>query len=180
MNVSIPDCFMIAFAAGFIFGAVYELIRIVRLILRFRWAVIVCDIVFFILAAMFVCKLSEFLGNYVRLYTVLGFGAGVFTYIETIGRIFNALESAASLVWRRTLGRLFRKITACCGKIYDKFCQKIKEVFGKIHEIYADREKKRRDPLHLSDETLYNIKGNDIVGEGEKTHVIKATVRKSS
>lgn len=180
MNVSIPDCFMIAFVAGFIFGVVYELIRIVRLILRFRPAVIVCDIVFFILAAMFVCKLSEFLGNYVRLYTVLGFGAGVFTYIETIGRIFNALESAASLVWRRTLGRFFRRITSGCKKTYDKICQKAMGIFGKIHEIYGERVKKRREPLHLSDETLYNIKGNDIVGEGEKAHVIKATVRKSS
>lgn len=180
MNVSIPDCFMIAFAAGFIFGVVYELIRIVRLILRFRWAVIVCDIVFFILAAMFVCKLSEFLGNYVRLYTVLGFGAGVFTYIETVGRLFNAFESAASIVWRKTLGRLLRKIIACCRKIYKKIHQKGEEIFGKIHEICGDCLKKRQQHLHLSDEMLYNIKGNDIVGEGEKAHVIKATVRKSS
>lgn len=180
MYISIPDCFMVSFIAGLIFGLVYELIRVVRLILRFRWAVFVCDIVFFILAAMFICKLSEFLGNYVRLYTVFGFGAGVFTYIVTIGRIFNALESAASTVWRMTLGRLFRKAKRGTRILYDKISQKIRGIFGKIHEYSVNREKNRPKHLHLKRKKLYNIKGNDIIGEGEKAHVIKATVRKSS
>lgn len=180
MNVSIPDCFMIAFAAGLIFGLVYEAIRIVRLILRFRIAIFLCDIVFFILAAMFVCKLSEFLGNYVRLYTVLGFGAGIFTYIVTIGRIFNVLESAASFAWRRTIGRAFNKLVRFSRKISGKIRHKGQEIFVKIHEYFENLEKKRRERLHLSHKMVYNSVGNDNIGEGEKAHVIKAKVRKSS
>lgn len=180
MNVSIPDCFMIAFAAGLIFGPVYEALRIARLILRFRAAVFVCDVVFFILAAMFVCKLSEFLGNYVRLYTVLGFGAGIFAYIVTIGRIFNVLESAASVAWRATIGRALRFLRRTARNLFGKIRRKGQEVFVKIHEYSENLEKKRLERLHLSREMVYNKVGNDIIGEGEKAHVIQAKVRKSS
>lgn len=179
MNVSIPDCFMIAFVAGLIFGLVYEAVRIIRLILRFRIAVFLCDIVFFILAAMFVCKLSEFLGNYVRLYTVLGFGAGIFTYIVTIGRIFNVLESAASVAWRRTIGRALNKCVRSLRNISGKIRHKSRDFFVKIHEYYLKIEKKRLERLHLSHKMVYNNVGNDNIGEGEKAHVIKAKVRKS-
>ena len=181
MNVSIPDCFMIAFAVGLIFGLVYEAIRIIRLILKFRIAVFVCDIAFFILAAMAVCKLSEFLGNYVRLYTVLGFGAGVFAYIATIGRLFNVLESAASVAWRKTLGRLFNKIGAFIRKTFTNISRKTEGFFVKIHDYWDEQGKKRRERLNLSGKMLYNNEGNNItIGEDEKAHVIKARVRKSS
>lgn len=179
MNVSIPDCFMIAFAAGLIFGAVYEALRIVRLILRFRAAVFVCDVVFFILAAMFVCKLSEFLGNYVRLYTVLGFGAGIFTYIVTLGRVLNAIESAASVAWRATIGRALRFLWRTARNFTGKIRHKSQAVFVKIHEYSENIEKKRAERLHLSQEMVYNNVGNDNLGEGEKAHVIQAKVRKS-
>lgn len=181
MNVSIPDCFMTAFIAGLIFGLVYEALRIVRLILNFRAAVFACDVVFFILAAMFVCKLSEFLGNYVRLYTVLGFGAGVFSYIVTLGRLFNVLESAACIAWRKTLGRLFYKIGALFGKIIHKFSGEFRRAFVKIAQYSDKMAKKRLERLHLQDEKMYNNNiDTDKNGEGIKAHVIKATVRKSS
>lgn len=180
MYVSIPDCFMIAFAAGLIFGLVYEAIRIIRLILKFRIAVFVCDVAFFILAAYAVCRLSEFLGNYVRIYTVLGFGAGVFSYIVTVGRLFNVLESAASIAWRRTLGRLLHRIGAFFGKSFGKISYIVKGKIVKIHDLLAESTKKRSERLNLSNEKVYNKKGNDIlIGEDEKAHVIKARVRKS-
>ena len=182
MNVSIPDCFMIAFAVGLMFGLVYEVIRIIRLILKFRIAVFICDIAFFILAAMVVCKLSEFLGNYIRLYTVLGFGAGIFTYIVTIGRLFNVLESAASVAWRRTLGKLFRKAGDFTKRSFTKISHKSDKLFVKIHDYWIKNKEKRFERLNLKGKMLYNNEGNSIssIGEDEKIHVIKAKVRKSS
>ena len=181
MNVSIPDCFMIAFTVGFIFGLVYEGIRIVRLILKFRIAVFICDIAFFILAAVAVCKLSEFLGNYIRLYTVLGFGTGIFAYIVTIGRLFNVLESAASVAWRKTLGKLFHRISVFFRKTIGKFSYNSKDFFGKIHDYLNKREEKRLERLNLNGKMLYNNEGNNIsIGEDEKAYVIKARVKKSS
>lgn len=180
MKVSIPECFMIAFVAGLIFGLVYEVIRIIRLILNFKAAVFVCDVTFFILAAMFVCKLSEFLGNYVRMYTVMGFAAGIFAYIVTIGRLFNVLESAACIVWRKTLGRLFFKIRDWGIDILNKNRRIVKSIFVKIHQFSENNTKNRSKHLHLADNKRYNDIYTDTIGEGVKTDVIKATVRKSS
>ena len=96
MAYSIPDCFMIAFAAGLIFAVIYEILRIVRVMFPFQVVTFVCDIVFFVIAAGAVTKLSLSLGNYIRIYTVLGFGAGIFTYITTLGRLLNIVENAVA------------------------------------------------------------------------------------
>lgn len=67
MAYSIPDCFMIAFAAGLIFAVVYEILRIIRVMFPFQVVTFVCDIVFFVIAAGAVTKLSLSLGNYIRI-----------------------------------------------------------------------------------------------------------------
>ena len=110
MAYSIPDCFMIAFAAGLIFAVVYELLRIIRVMFPFQVMTFVCDIVFFVIAAGAVTKLSLSLGNYIRIYTVLGFGAGIFTYITTLGRFLNIVENAVAGAVRSVGGfPLFRQ-----------------------------------------------------------------------
>lgn len=179
MYVSIPDCFMIAFVAGLIFGLLYEVLRIVRLILRFKAAVFVCDVLFFVVSALGVMTLSKSLGNYVRLYTVLGFGAGVFTYIVTLGRVLNLMESAASIVWRKTIGRLLHKISRSAKKAFGIMFQKMSLLFGKIYKDHKETKEKRLRDLKNSDKKLYNEKRLDKIGEGEYAHVIKAKVTKS-
>lgn len=173
MYISIPDCFMIAFIAGLLFGLVYEALRIVRLILRFKAAVFLCDILFFVLAAFAVMTLSKSLGNYVRSYTVLGFGAGVFCYIATIGRLLNLAESAASIVWRKTIGKLFHSLGNSAKRIFGIFHQKSTDIFGKY-------SKDIRKHLKFTSKIMYNIKEPQKNKEGEKTHVIQAKVKRSS
>ncbi len=177
MNVSIPDCFMIAFFVGLVFGLVYEVLRIIRLILRFKAAVFVCDIVFFILAAGVVVKLSSFLGNYVRIYTVLGFGAGVFTYIVTVGRLLNLMESAASTAWRMTIGKLLKKIGSFSKKSFVKIKQKVKAGFVKISKYFSNLPENRLKHLKSNNKKVYNNKRLDKIGEGGN-NVIKADVRR--
>ena len=174
MYVSIPDCFMIAFVAGLIFGLVYEALRIIRLILRFRAAIFVCDVLFFILSAFGVMMLSKGLGNYVRIYTVLGFGAGVFTYIVTLGRLLNLAESAASTAWRMTIGKALRKAGQFAKKCVGTIRQKTEMIISKISK---DIENRRQD-LKSSTQTLYNKEKREKLGEGD--HVIKAKVTRSS
>ncbi len=180
MYVSIPDCFMIAFVVGLIFGLLYEALRIVRLILRFRVAVFVCDVLFFVLSALGVMTLSKSLGNYVRMYTVLGFGAGVFTYIVTVGRLLNLAESAASVAWRKTIGRLLHKLhknmKTCFGAIH----QKSQSAFSKISKDLKERKENRRRDLKSAPHTLYNKNRHIKLGEGEQAHVIKAKITRSS
>lgn len=180
MNVSIPDCFMIAFVVGLIFGLVYEVLRIVRLILRFKAAVFICDVAFFVLSAFAVMTLSKSLGSYVRMYTVLGFGAGVFTYIVTLGRLLNLIESATSIAWRATIGRFLHFIGRSVKKLFSTICQKTVHIFGKISKDRREsRENKRRD-LKSASQKMYNKERLDKIGEGEEGHVIKARVTRSS
>ena len=179
MNVSIADCLAIAFAAGFLFGIAYELFRIIRLIMRLKAVVFLSDLMFFIAAAFAVIKLSESLGNYVRIYTVIGFGLGIFAYIVTVGRLFNLIESSMAVVWRKTLGRLFKKIGNFLGKTFGKVVHKISAVFVKISENIVENRKKARKDLHLKQDVVYNKNRLDKIGEGGNKNVIKAVVRRS-
>lgn len=164
---------MIAFIAGLLFGLVYEALRIVRLILRFKAAVFLCDILFFVLAAFAVMTLSKSLGSYVRSYTVLGFGSGVFCYIVTVGRLLNLAESAASIVWRKTIGKLLHSLGNSIKKAFGAFKQKLTVLFGKY-------SKDLRKHLKFTSKMVYNIKEPQKIKEGEKAHVIQAKVKRSS
>lgn len=180
MGFSIPDCFMIAFAAGLLFGSVYEVLRIIRLIMRFKAAALVCDIVFFALSAWAVCTLSKSLGNYIRVYTILGFGAGVFTYIVTLGRLFNIAESAASVVWRKTIGRFLRFIGRSIRKAFGKIAQLSRDRLSKTTKYIGDRSKSAFKHLHSDSKMVYNKDILEKVGESEKRHAIKAKITRSS
>ncbi len=180
MSYSISDCFMIAFAVGFAFGLVYEALRVVRLILRLKAAVFVCDVAFFTLSAFAVFRLSESLGNYIRIYTVLGFGAGVFAYIVTVGRLLNLAESAASIAWRKTIGRLLSNIGKGSRKLFGIIAQKSKEQFGNISKHLENTRENYSKRLQLKSKKLYNKEKPKNVGESEETHVIVAKIRRSS
>lgn len=177
MGFSIPDCFMIAFAAGLLFGLVYEALRIIRLILRFKAATFVCDIVFFALSAWAVCTISKSLGNYIRVYTILGFGAGVFAYIVTLGRLLNLAESAASVAWRKTIGRFVRFIGRNLKKMFGEIVQISRDKLSKTTKYITDKRKNAPKHLHSGRKMMYNK--NISENNGENRHVIKAKITKS-
>lgn len=177
MGFSIPDCFMIAFAVGLLFGLVYEALRIIRLILRFKAATFVCDIVFFALSAWAVCTLSKSLGNYIRVYTILGFGAGVFTYIVTLGRLLNLAESAASIVWRKTIGKFLHFIGRNLKKAFGGIAQISRVKLSRTAKYINGKRKSIPKRLHSGRKMMYNeyISENN----GENRNVIKAKVTRS-
>lgn len=181
MAYSIPDCFMIAFAAGLVFAVVYEALRIVRVVFPFVAVTFICDIIFFVAAAAAVTKLSLSLGNYIRIYTVLGFGAGIFTYITTLGRILNIVENTVAGTIRAAFSAVFRFLHKVFGKLFSAIAHVWADVFGKINKICLRAEKKLRKPLKNTTEIVYNKKSrkNHIRGS-ESDHVIKAQVRRGN
>ncbi len=176
MAYSIPDCFMAALICGFAFGLVYEAFRIVRLVLRVKPAVFLCDVLFFALAAEVVFRLSMVLGNYVRIYTLLGFGAGIFAYIATIGRILNLVESAAAIAWRKTIGRAARFITGKIKAAFGIVAQKGSEEFGKAANFLGTAYKNHTPHLQTNPKKMYNKDTQQNTGGSETGHVIKAKV----
>ncbi len=177
---SIPDCILTAFTVGAFFGLVYEALRIFRVITRNAAVTFICDIVFFVLSAGVCMFLSEMLGNCIRGWTIIGFGAGVFTYIVTIGRIFNIAENAMASAWRKALGKAAKGIRKGTAKVFGTIAQKSKAEIGKVYKHFSTVEEKRRGHLKLSHKKLYNNKRYINVGESEKSNVIKAKVTRSS
>ncbi len=178
MYVSIPDCFMISMFVGVVFGLVYEALRIVRLLLPFRLVVFTCDVVFFALASIVVMGLSKLLGSYVRIYTILGFGAGVFTYIVTVGRLLNVIENAASNAWRKAIRGFFTMIFNAVRKIFGKIAHKLQSAFVKSAEYRKGRSKNKSQDLKSEADLMYNKNRADKIGG--RANVIKASVRKST
>lgn len=186
MSFSVTECFMAAFAAGLIFGLVYELLRIIRVIFPFKAVTFLCDIAFFLLAAAAVTRLSLAMGNYVRWSLVFGFGAGIFTYINTIGRLFNLVENAVASAVRRVLSSIFGAIGRFASKTFGAIAHTASGCFGKITKIYTDHVKKLHKPLQNRHQMVYNKeyrKGTSMreinPGGSETGHVIKAKVRRS-
>lgn len=178
MNYSVPDCFMISLVCGFLFGAVYEALRVIRLILKFRAAVFVCDVIFFFLAALAVEALCPVLGSYVRSCTVLGFASGVFAYIVTIGRILNLLESAAAEAWRLTIGRFIRFISGKLKSSFGAFAHKMRAEISNVYNFSLKIGKKPLGYLKSHHKKVYNNSNSNNKGS-ETSHVIKAQVRRS-
>ena len=180
MAYSIPDCFMTAFAVGLLFALVYEALRIIRILLPFRAVTFVCDVLFFVLAAFAVTKLSLVLGNYIRGYTVLGFGAGVFTYITTIGRLINRLENAVSDAIRAVLGAFFGAAGKLLRSVFGFIAHNISDVFGEINKISRNLLKTLHKPLQKKPQLVYNNKSNNLNSRGsESQNVIRAKVKRS-
>lgn len=179
MQYSIPDCFFISLLLGLAFGLVYEALRIVRLILRHKAVTFLCDVVFFVLAAMAVFEISLVMGNHIRLYTLLGFGAGVFAYIATVGRLMNVMESAAAVCWRRTLGRFFRFIGRKIRDFFGAFAHIAGSHLDKINNFLLLNFKKAQGYLKKSGKKLYNKEDSNVIAEGSgNKNVIRATVKR--
>lgn len=179
MSVSVPECFMAAFAAGLAFSLVYEALRVVRILLPLKAVIFVCDAVFFLLAAYAVTQISVALGNYIRHSAVIGFGAGVFAYINTIGRVMNVFENAVAGAIRAALGAVFGGLKKLLLKTFGLIAHNTAALFGEIAKIRAALVKNRRKPLKNRREIVYNKESiEENVGGSEKNHVIKAEVRR--
>lgn len=173
------ELFMLAFAAGLIFALVYEALRIIRIIFPFKAVVFACDVLFFIIAGFAVVRLSVSLGNYVRGCIVFGFGAGIFAYITTIGRILNLFENAIADAVRAVLSRIFGLLSRICNKCFGFIAQNASALFGKIAKISADAHKKRGRGLKKDTQLVYNkTNAKETNGGSESGHVIIAKVRK--
>ena len=181
MEFGILDCFMISFVCGLAFGLVYEFFRIIRRLVPLNIVIMVCDICFFVAAGFFVFELSMYLGNFVRMYTLLGFGAGVFAYIQTVGRLFALIENTLIRIISRVCGAVFSRIAGLFKKIIGVFAHNIAATFGRFHDFFRRTKKSTSSLLHFNTKKVYNIKRN-IVTSGENIggkNVIQVKIRRS-
>lgn len=181
MEYGILDCFMISFVCGLIFGLVYEFFRLIRRIFDYKAVIFICDVCFFIAAGFFVFQLSMYLGNYIRMYTLLGFGGGIFAYIQTLGRLISLLEELILRVLRTVFGRFFAFIARGVRKAVGAFAHNISAAFGRFYDFFRKKKKSAASLLHSNGKRVYNVKRN-IIQSGENIggkNVIQAKIRRS-
>ncbi len=160
MVFGILDCFMISFVCGLIFGLVYELFRLIRRMIPVTIVVLICDICFFVAAGLFVFELSMYLGNFVRLYTLLGFGAGLFAYIQTVGRLISLLEMLFIRAISATIGALFLKIFTSLKNTIGIIAHNVTTAFGRFYDFSLRSKKSASSLLHFNTKRVYNVKRN--------------------
>lgn len=174
---SIPDCLILGLLLGLFYAPLYEALRIIRLIFPLKAIVVVCDIAFFVAAAEGVFRLSLVLGNHIRGYTILGFAAGIFAYIVTLGRLLNAAENAAAGLWQSAIKKLARFVGGKIRKCFGVIAHNTSKAFGKVADFFGKVSKNRSRDLIFTQTMGYNKSDNN--GGSVKRDVIRARVRKS-
>lgn len=186
MEFSIPDCFMLSFVCGLFFGLVYETFRIIRQICRLTIITILSDICFFLLSTFFIAELSMLLGDHIRIYTIFGFLSGTAAYVFTIGRLFNSIETALVLFFRKAFYSVYSKLKCFFKKRLGAIAHIVGSLFGKVADFSSNIQKKSLKHLHFTNKKMYNNNSIlDIEKESnsrgsEQNRVIKANVRRSS
>ncbi len=181
MEYSILDCFMISFFCGALFGLVYEFFRLIRRMLPATIVIMICDICFFVAAGLFVFELSMYLGNFVRLYTLLGFGAGLFAYIQTIGRLFSSIEMLVIRTISATLGVLLARLFALLKGGIGIIAHNVATAFGRFYDFSFRTKKSASSLLQFNTKRVYNVK-RDIETYGENiggNNVVQVKIRRS-
>lgn len=156
MKYGVLDCFMAALLLGLASGPVYEALRIIRLIFRRKLCTFICDAAFFVYSAFAVTRFSLMLGDYVRYYIVLGFFAGVFCYITTVGRIANGIEQGFAIIFRKTVGRFVKFLKRKIRQGIGAFAQFVKSLFGTISDFFAKQSKSIKRHLISKRQLVYN------------------------
>lgn len=169
---------MAGLALGLLFGLVYEILRIIRLLIPFKAVTFICDILFFYLSAQAITALSLSLGSYIRFYTVLGFGCGVFSYINTIGRLLNFLENKLIGGIRSALLKFFGKIGKLFGSVFVLIAHKTTQLFRGVHKVFQKRLKKAAKLLKKEPVMVYNKESHKHNMKGSAGNVIKANVKR--
>ena len=112
---------------------------------------------------------------------MLGFGAGIFTYITTLGRLLNIVENAVAGAVRSALSAVFRFFGRFFGRLFGAIAHVWTGVFGEINKICLSAEKKLRKPLQNKVKIVYNKESRKVHTRGSETgHVIKAQVRRGN
>lgn len=118
--------FLLSFLIGAVFGVVFDVLRIIRIIKRHHNAVIFIEDFLFVLFCGFWYFVfsTDMARGQIRLFTLIGMFIGFIVYLMTVGSITKRLASAIKYVYDKIESWLKRKIfTPIYTNIKSKFVQ---------------------------------------------------------
>ncbi len=143
--------FMLSFLVGLVFGAVYDLLRIVRIVKKHHKTVVfIEDFAFVVFCAFWYFLFSTDLARgQIRLFVLIGMFIGFAVYLLTVGSITTRFASAIRMVYEKIESWLKRKIFT---PIYTNIKKKIVQNYISLRK----RIKSRKKNLKVGKNVVYN------------------------
>ena len=158
--------FLYSLVLGVALGVVYGVFKAIRTIFfSSRVSVIICDILFMLLACMslFFYSLAMLYG-YIRVYVIIGILFGFSVYRLTLGRIFFNFYMPVISFMRKILRKITSKI-----KIYSK--KLLKNLYKILYNINRKISTFRNKRKNLSDEKKVKAKDERKKQKRENKHI---------
>lgn len=143
--------FLLSFLIGAVFGAVYDILRIIRIVKHHHKIVIFVEDFFFVLFCgfwYFVFSTDVARGQ-IRLFTFIGIIIGLIVYLMTVGSITIRFASGIKSIYDKLENWLKRKI-------FTPIYTNIKSKFVQNYISLIKREKSRKKVLKVSKNVVYN------------------------
>lgn len=147
--------FLIAVAAGVLLGALYDAVRVYRILMRPPKR----QVFFLDTAVLVLCSFLTFLtalaacSGVLRFYLFLGEGLGWCLYAFTLGKITVRLASAVLWVLERLVFRPARRLAACAKALLIR-------LFGRVKSFLKKILKQRKKALKPPGKVVYNRSGS--------------------
>lgn len=143
--------FLLSFLIGAVFGAVYDILRIIRIVKHHHKIVIFVEDFFFVLFCGFWYFVfsTDMARGQIRLFTFIGIIIGLIVYLMTVGSITIRFASGIKSIYDKFENWLKRKI-------FTPIYTNIKSKFVQNYISLIKREKSRKKVLKVSKNVVYN------------------------
>ncbi len=143
--------FMLSFLVGLVFGAVYDVLRIVRIVKKHHKTVVfIEDFAFIVFCAFWYFLFSTDLARgQIRLFVLIGMFIGFAVYLLTVGSITTRFASAIRMVYEKIESWIKRKI-------FTPIYTNIKKKIVQNYISFKKRIKSRKKNLKVGENVVYN------------------------
>ncbi len=143
--------FLFSFVIGALFGATFDILRIIRIVKRHNNAVIFIEDFLFVLFCGFWYFIfsTDMARGQIRLFTLIGIIIGFGVYLLTVGSLTKRLAFGIKLVYDR-IEKLLR------NKIFIPIYTNFKSKFVQNYISFIKRRKSRKKGLKVNKNVVYN------------------------
>ncbi len=147
--------FLLSFLIGLVFGAVYDVLRIIRIVKKHhKYVIFVEDFAFVVFCAFWYFLFStELARGQIRLFILIGMFIGFIVYLLTVGSLTNRVATSIRTVYEKIEGWLKRKIFT---PIYTKLKNKIVQIYLSFRKSIKSKKK----GLKVGKNVVYNKNNN--------------------
>lgn len=165
--------FLWACVLGAALGVVYDMFRVLRIILKHNnIAVFIEDVLFTVFYGLCIfVYITELSRGYIRFFIILGSLLGFTLYILTVGMFVVTIMKKIIKFIKTVFSKIFSVLSKPVKAIYRFIAQKGNVVFVKMSESYKKTRHKSKKSLKHKHSVVYNNHNNThIIMTGSENH----------